>query len=508
MMSINNEAAGWKEWSGLAVLALPTMLLSLDFTVLHLALPQLAADLQPGSTQQLWILDIYGFMIAGFLVTMGTLGDRIGRKKLLMIGAAAFGLCSVMAAFAVSAEMLIVARALLGIAGATLMPSTLSLISNMFKLPAQRSIAIAVWISCFSIGGAIGPLVGGLMLEWFWWGSVFLLGVPVMVLLLATAPALLPEYRSSQASRLDFTSVLLSLTAMLSIIYGFKEIAKQGLTWPSVVFIVAGCIAAFVFVRRQRLLAEPLVDLQLFRNRSFNGALLSMLVALLTLSAFVLFFAQYLQLVYGLSPLLAGLWMIPHALTNIVGALITPVLASRLRPAYVIAGGLAIAVTGFLMFLLVEPSGGLGTMIAISVILTLGLTPLMMLSTNLVVASAPPEKTGSASSLSETCSELGMALGVAVFGSIGAAVYRRQMAGQIADTIPPQAAEEALGTLAGAAAAADALGSGHAGVTAMMEAAREAFVVGMHMTGMISAALLAILLVCYMTLLRNVQTNM
>lgn len=506
-MSYSNETAGWKEWGGLAVLALPTMLLSLDFTVLHLALPQLAADLQPGSTQQLWILDIYGFMIAGFLVTMGTLGDRIGRKKLLMLGAAAFGLCSVMAAFAVSAEMLIAARALLGIAGATLMPSTLSLIGNMFKLPAQRSIAIAIWISCFSIGGAVGPLVGGLMLEWFWWGSVFLLGVPVMALLLATAPALLPEYRSPQAGRLDFTSVLLSLLAMLSIIYGFKEIAKQGADWSSIALIVVGGAAAYVFIRRQRLLAEPLVDLQLFRRRAFNGALLSMLVSLLTLSAFVLFFAQYLQLVHGLSPLLAGLWMIPHALANIVGALVTPALASRFRPAYVIAVGLAVAVAGFLMFLLVSPTGGFGAMIVISVILTLGLTPLMMLSTNLVVASAPPEKTGSASSLSETCSELGMALGVAVFGSIGAAVYRRQMAGHMPDTIPPQAAEEALGTLAGASAAADALGGSAAGVAEMMEKAREAFVTGMHVSGMISAALLAVLLVCYVTLLRNVQPN-
>ncbi len=217
------ETAGRREWIGLAVLALPTLLASLDMSVLFLALPHLSADLGANSSQQLWILDIYGFMLAGFLVTMGTLGDRIGRRRLLMFGATAFGLASIVAAWSTSAEMLILARAALGIAGATLMPSTLALIRNMFHDARQRGVAIAVWMSCFMVGTAIGPLIGGVMLSMFWWGSVFLLAVPVMVILLVAAPTLLPEYRDAAAGRVDLTSVVLSLAAILPVIYGLKE---------------------------------------------------------------------------------------------------------------------------------------------------------------------------------------------------------------------------------------------------------------------------------------------
>src|SRR5829696_7619884 len=200
-------SAGRREWIGLAVLALPTLLIGLDMTALHLAVPSLSADLAPTSTQLLWITDSYGFMIAGFLITMGTLGDRIGRRRLLLIGSAAFALASAAAAYASSAAMLIAARGLLGIAGATVMPSTLALISNMFRDPRQRGAAIGAWLSTFTVGIAIGPVVGGALLEWFWWGSVFLLGVPVMALLLALAPVLLPENADAGAGRPDLTSV-------------------------------------------------------------------------------------------------------------------------------------------------------------------------------------------------------------------------------------------------------------------------------------------------------------
>jgi len=240
---------GRREWIGLAVLALPTLLLSLDLSVLYLALPHLSADLGAGSVQQLWIVDIYGFMIAGFLVTMGTLGDRIGRK-LLMIGASAFGAASVAAAFSTSAEMLIATRAVLGLAGAALMPSTLALISNMFTDPGQRATAMGVWASCFAAGTAIGPIIGGVLLGFFWWGSVFLLGVPVMVVLLVTGPVLLPEYRDPGAGRLDLIGVALSLAAILSVIYGLKELAKDGIETLPIVAIVAGAAFGVVFLVR------------------------------------------------------------------------------------------------------------------------------------------------------------------------------------------------------------------------------------------------------------------
>ncbi|HEY5451177.1 MAG TPA: MFS transporter, partial [Polyangia bacterium] len=176
--------AGRREWLGLAVLALPCLLYSMDLTVLHLAVPKLTTDLQPSSSQLLWIIDIYGFLVAGSLITMGTLGDRIGRRRLLLVGAAAFGAASIAAAFSTTATMLIATRALLGLAGATIAPSTLSLIRILFEDPRQRTTAIGIWITSYSVGGAIGPLVGGVLLETFWWGSVFLVGVPVMVLLL------------------------------------------------------------------------------------------------------------------------------------------------------------------------------------------------------------------------------------------------------------------------------------------------------------------------------------
>src|SRR5918994_729887 len=195
--------AGRREWIGLAVLALPCLLYSMDLTVLHLAVPALSADLNPTSAQLLWILDIYGFVVAGMLIPLGTLGDRIGRRRLLLIGAAAFGVGSILAAFSASAGMLIATRALLGLAGATLAPSTLSLVTNMFLDAKQRTIAIGVWIASYSAGAAIGPVVGGILLEYFWWGSVFLIAVPVMVLLLILGPLLLPEYKDPNAGRQD-----------------------------------------------------------------------------------------------------------------------------------------------------------------------------------------------------------------------------------------------------------------------------------------------------------------
>lgn len=267
------DKAGLKEWIGLAVLAMPVLLLSLDMSVLYLAIPHLIADLQPDGTQLLWIMDIYGFMIAGFLVMMGTLGDRIGRRKLLLIGAAVFALASVFAAFSTSAEMLIVARAVLGIAGATQMPSTLSLIRHMFRNLHERSSAIGIWMSCFMVGTVIGPLLGGWILEYFTWNSVFLLGVPVMVLLLCVGPYLLPDYRNKQTGRIDLFSVLLAQIAILTVIYGLNHLAKHGIGMESIALIVFGLAIGAVFIHRQHKLANPMFGLRLFQNMAFSSSL-------------------------------------------------------------------------------------------------------------------------------------------------------------------------------------------------------------------------------------------
>jgi DHA2 family multidrug resistance protein-like MFS transporter len=444
--------AGRREWLGLAVLALPTLLLSLDFSVLFLALPHLGADLGASETQLLWIMDGYGFMVAGFLITMGTLGDRIGRRRLLMIGAAAFGAVSVLAAYATSAELLIVARLLLGIAGATQMPSTLALIGNMFRDPRQRGLAIGIWATCLLAGIAIGPVIGGVLLELFWWGSVFLMGVPVMVILLVAAPLLLPEYRAGRSGRLDLLSVGLSLAAILLTVYGLKELAKAGPHAAPLLAIAAGLAAGLVFVWRQRRVDTPLLDLRLFANRSFAAALAILLLAGSASGGVGFLFAQHLQRVLGLAPLPAGLWLVPYAAAMIVSSLLSPVLARRVRPGYVVAGGLAVAVLGFLVFTQVTAAGGLAVAVTGSVIMFFGIAPAWVLGTDLVVGSAPPERAGAASALSETSSELGVALGVAVFGSVAVAVSRSRLA----DGAP---LEEALtgGLTAGAAIAAGAV---------------------------------------------------
>ena len=303
--------AGRREWTGLAVIALPCVVYAMDLTVLNLALPALSEDLQPSSAQLLWIVDIYGFLVAGLLITMGTLGDRIGRRRLLLIGAAAFGLASVLAALSTSAEMLIAARALLGVAGATLAPSTLSLIRNMFQDPGQRTFAIGVWITSFSTGAAIGPLIGGLLLEHFWWGSVFLPALPVMGLLLVVGPRLLPEYRDPGAGGLDLISAAVALVAVLATIYGLKRIAQDGAGWIAALSIVAGLAVGAGFVRRQQRLADPLIDLRLFRVPAFNAALAVNTFGFFVNFGIAVFIAQYLQLVLGKSPFEAGLWTVP-----------------------------------------------------------------------------------------------------------------------------------------------------------------------------------------------------
>ncbi len=330
-----------REWIGLAAIALPCFVYAMDMTVLNLALPAISSALAPSASQLLWIVDIYGFLVAGFLITMGTLGDRFGRRRLLLIGAAAFGAASVAAAFADSTEMLIAMRALLGVAGATLAPSTMSLIRNMFHDAHQRQFAIGVWIASFSAGGAVGPLVGGVLLEFFWWGSVFLVAVPVMALLLVVGPRLLPEYRDPDAGRIDLPSVALSLGAVLATIYGLKRMAEHGFGWLALAGVLGGLAFGTAFLRRQRRIDYPLLDLDLFRRPAFTAAFAAYGLSCLAMFGVYLYIAQYLQLVLGLSPLLAGLATVPWSLAFAVGSLLAPRLARRAAPVSIFVGGLA-----------------------------------------------------------------------------------------------------------------------------------------------------------------------
>jgi MFS transporter, DHA2 family, multidrug resistance protein len=500
--------AGRREWVGLAVLALACLLYAMDLTVLHLAVPSLSAELQPSSAELLWITDIYGFMVAGFLVTMGTLGDRIGRRRLLMIGAAAFGALSILAAFSSSPGQLIAARALLGIAGATLAPSTLSLIFSMFQDPKQRSVAIGVWITAFSAGGAVGPVLGGLLLEWFWWGSVFLLALPVMALLLALGPRVLPEYRDPNAGRLDLLSAALSLVAVLAVVFGLKLIAQDGISWLPVAAMAVGLAVAVVFARRQLTLADPMIDLRLFRSTAFNAALATNLLGIFIVVGYFLFVAQYLQLVLGLSPLEAGLWSLPSAAGFIISSNLAPRILRRVRPAYVIGAGLGLAAVG--LAVLTQVGGGsqgadLAILAGASLVVSLGLAPVFTATTDLVVSSAPPERAGAASGISETGAELGGALGIAILGSIGVAVYRGALADTLPAGVPAEAAAAARDTLGGALGAATQL-PGEVG-TALLAAAQDAFVRGMQLTVTLSSVVAVGVAVMATMLLRAVPAG-
>lgn len=474
-----------REWIGLAVIALPCLLYSMDLTVLHLAVPQLTRDLQPTGAQLLWIIDIYGFLVAGSLVTAGTLGDRIGRRKLLLIGAALFGIASVLAAFSKSAEMLIATRALLGVAGATVAPSTLSLIRNMFQDAGQRTVAISVWIMSFSLGGMLGPLVGGLLLEWFWWGSVFLIAVPIMALLLAVGPFLLPEYKDPNPGRADVTSAAMSLAAILLLIFGLKRVAQDGVGAVALLAVAAGIAVGALFVRRQLRLEEPFIDLRLFRVPRFTAALATYGLTILVLFGAFLFLPQFLQLVLGMSPFDAGLWALPGAAAFVVGSMVTPRLAQRMPLARLLSAGLALSAIGFFMIMRFDRGTGWVAYAVATAIFSLCTAPVFTLTTDLIVGAAPPERAGAASAISETCAEFGGALGIAVFGSIGVAVYRAMMPDALPAGVGAEAAVAARTTLGGALELAGQLAP-DAG-RALTESARTAYVRGLQLCAGISA---------------------
>jgi DHA2 family multidrug resistance protein-like MFS transporter len=494
-----------REWIGLAVIALPCVLYAMDLTVLNIAVPRMSEDLKPTSSQLLWILDIYGFMVAGSLITMGNLGDRIGRRRLLMIGAAAFGVTSVVAAFSTSPGMLIAARALLGLAGATLAPSTLSLIRVMFRDHQQRTFAIGIWVTSYSIGGIIGPLLGGVVLEYFWWGSVFLLGVPVMVLLLVVGPRLLPEFRDPEAEPVDILSAVLSLAGVLLVIYGLKRVAEHGPEVLAGISIVAGVLVGVTFVRRQPNLTHPLIDLRLFRSASFSTALATYLLGTFAVFGGFVFISQYLQLVLGLQPLQAGLWSLPSFGAFILGSMIVPMIARKIPSPQLIVAGLLIAAAGFVALTQIDRAPPLAVIVIGSVLYSLGISPVFILATDIIVGSAPIERAGAASAISETSSELGGALGIAILGSIGTAVYRARMAEAMPNGVPSDVREIARGTLGGATAVAEQL-PGQLGAV-LLGTARDAFTQAFVMTAVVNALLMLITALAATLMLRRAPSS-
>ncbi|MEU1129431.1 MFS transporter [Streptomyces sp. NPDC005900] len=471
-----------KEWTALAVLMLPLLLVSMDVSVLYFAIPEISADLDPSGTQQLWIFDIYAFVLAGLLMTMGSLGDRVGHRRLLLFGAAAFGAASLVAAYAGSAETLIAARAVLGVGGATLMPSTMALVRTMFRDAGQRAQAIGIWTGVMVAGIALGSVLSGVLVEHFWWGSVFLVNLPAMVLLLLLAPLLVPESKDPAPGRFDLLSVPLSMAAVLPLVWGLKELPAEGVRVEYVASVAVGLLFAAVFVHRQRTTASPMIPPELFRGRgrAFGAAVALNLVSSLAVMGSAYFTTQYLQSVLGKSALEAALWaLLPSVPIGLAAPVATALVRRGVDRAHVVATGFAVAAGGYGLLALAG-TDALWPVLAGAGVLACGSVVVGSQLTDLALGAAPAEKAGSASALLETGQEFGGALGMALLGSIGNAVYR--------DAIPGSAPAPARETLGGAVASARQLPDRTADT--LIATAREAFTTGMHAAALTGTVIL------------------
>lgn len=457
----------------------------MDVSVLFFAIPSIDRDLAPSATQQLWIFDVYGFALSGLLITMGSLGDRIGRRKLLLLGAAAFGTASVGAAYATSPEMLIAARALLGIGGATLMPSTMGLVRNMFRNERQRSTAVGIWSGAMAGGIALGSVLSGVMLQHFWWGSVFLINVPAMVLLLVLVPVLVPEFKDPNPGRFDLWSVPLSMGAVLPVVYGVKESAAHGLDARNALIIAIGLLVSWFFVRRQRVRDDAMISRELFRGKGFAAGIGLNSLAAFAMMGSAFFTTQYLQSVLGMSTMEAALWSLAPSLAVGAAAPTATAIAQRVDRTYVISAGFVIAAAGFALLALSD-TDSLWLLLIGSAVMSSGIVTVMALVSDLALATAPPEKAGSAASLLETGQEFGGAMGMALLGAVATAVY--------AADLPDSAPEAARKTLPGALATGDA---------SLISAGREAFVHSMQYASVAGSLILLAGAVLAVALLRR-----
>ncbi|MFB4193330.1 MFS transporter [Streptomyces carpaticus] len=421
-----HNAPDRRAWLGLLVILGPVLLVAMDGSILFLAMPRVSQALTPSADQALWILDIYGFAVGSLLIAFGNIGDRYGRLKLLMIGATVFGIGSAAAAFAPSPEFLIAARALMGVAGATLLPSALAVLSELFVDPRRRAQAIGIFAAAFAAGFAIGPVVGGLLLEQFWWGSVFLVNLPIIALFLIFAPILLREVRATRPGRVDPLSVVTSAAGLLFTIYGLKHAAAEGVSAVPVVAVLAGAALLTWFALRQRRLEHPLMDFSLFRDRVFTVAIITGLLPLAAWSATAYLSGIYLQSVLDLPVLRAALLALPGAVVLTTTCIVTPMVVDRIgkRTALIICH-FSIA-TGLLLLLPTTITAGIGWYVASTIIAGVGYGISFAVVADTAVGAVPAERAGSAGAIAETSNEIGNALGIALLGSLAALIFRIQ----------------------------------------------------------------------------------
>ena len=485
--STSTATAGRREWTALAVLCLPVLIVSMDVSVLFFAVPYISRALRPSADEVLWMFDVYGFVLAGLLLTIGSLADRIGRRRLLLLGAVAFTGASVLAAYAPSAETLILARALLGVGGATLMPSTLGIVRSVFHDDRQRAKAVGIWSAVMAGGVGIGPVVSGLLLEHFWWGSVFLVNVPFMVLLVALGPVLLPESRSTVA-RVDLVSSVLSLAAILPLVHVIQSSAAGGWSRGHLPYAVLGAVAAVAFCYRQARIDHPMIDVGLLRRPGFGGSLVVQVLGMFGVMGNAVLVTQYLQSVLDMSPLAAALWsLLPSVFVGGAAPAAAAAAAKAGRPP-VMAGGFGVAAGGFLLMRLAGADSSVLPALVGASFVAIGLVSVATLVTEHALAVAPAERAGAVSAVVETAGELGGALGMAVLGSVLAAVYSSRVAELLPSGLAGSASHAARQTLGQASVVADRMGGGTG--AAVLGAARSAYVQAMHVTDLTAAAVL------------------
>ncbi|GAB2562537.1 MFS transporter [Leucobacter ruminantium] len=448
-----------RRWAALSVLTASLLVIMMDMTILNIALPEMAAELHPTSDQQLWIIDVYSLVLAGLLVSFAAIADRWGRKRMLMLGYSIFGLASLLVLFTTSAEGVIAIRALLGIGGAMIMPITLSLIRVIFADPKERATALSIWAAVSGLGAAVGPLIGGALLEHFSWHAAFLINVPLMVAGVIAGILILPESRVASPGRWDALSALLSLAGMTLVVWAIKTFGKHAsfLVPEALVAFAAGAALLAWFVVRCVRSEAPLLELRLFRSREFSAGIAAALGSMFAMAAAMLLIAQWMQLVDGASPLEAGVRLIPLAIASALASLAAPPLARLIGARAVLAGGIALAGAGMLLIAL-QP-GELANLTVIGALTLIGAgTGSLAIGSAMIMHGSPEEKAGNAGALEETSYELGAVLGVAILGSISALIYRAELVGSgLLDALDPGLAVQAEDSLGAAVAIAGEL---------------------------------------------------